>query len=76
MANELDIVALKGARPDLGLGKGERGTVVFVHPNAACEVEFADADGQTRVLQAFPDDELEVVWHARDVAPEPRRAAR
>jgi hypothetical protein len=74
MIEELDVVALKRDRPDLGLKAGEQGAVVLVY-DGAYEVEFVNEDGSTRVMTAFAADDVELVWRVatiRDV--EPRRA--
>jgi len=59
MLDELDVVALLVDRPDLGLGKGQTGTVVCVYgEHEAFEVEFVDNDGLTYGLETFRPDEL------------------
>ncbi|MBI4201394.1 MAG: DUF4926 domain-containing protein [Chloroflexi bacterium] len=50
MIKELDVVALTVDLPDHGLEKGAIGTVVWVYPNQACEVEFLDVQGYTVAL--------------------------
>ena len=44
---ELDVVALVRDRPDLGLARGQVGTVVDDPGGEAVLVEFADANGET-----------------------------
>ncbi|MFC5345148.1 DUF4926 domain-containing protein [Brevundimonas staleyi] len=76
MAEELDVVALKVDRPDLGLVTGDRGAVVMVFDAGACEVEFVNSDGSTRAMATFGADEIEVVWRIADSRqPELRKAA-
>ena len=50
MIEELDVVALKRDRADLGLKAGDEGAVVLVYGDEACEVEFVNPDGTTRVI--------------------------
>ena len=47
MYKELDVVVLRSDQPDLGLRRGDIGTVVGVYSDSAYEVEFVDAGGQT-----------------------------
>ena len=77
MIEELDVVALKRDHPDLGLKAGERGAVVLTYGDEACEVEFVNPDGSTRVMASFPVEDLEVVWRIADhrAAQADRRAA-
>jgi hypothetical protein len=66
MIEELDIVSLKRDRADLGLKAGDEGAVVLVYGDEACEVEFVNPDGSTRVMTALPMGEIEVVWRIAD----------
>ena len=66
MIEELDVVALKRDRADLGLKAGDEGTIVLIYGDEACEVEFVNPDGTTRVMTAFPVEQLEVVWRIAD----------
>jgi hypothetical protein len=77
MIKELDVVALKRDRADLGLKAGDEGAVVLVYGDEACEVEFVNTDGSTRVMAALPVAELEVIWQAAEHRPATpdRRAA-
>lgn len=59
MLDERDIVALLIDRPDLGLDKGQTGTIVSVYgKHEAFEVEFVDDDGFTYGLATFRPHEL------------------
>ncbi|SFI91376.1 DUF4926 domain-containing protein [Caulobacter sp. UNC279MFTsu5.1] len=59
MLDELDVVALLVDRPDLGLSKGQTGTIVCVYgKREAFEVEFVDDDGFTYGLETFRPEEL------------------
>jgi hypothetical protein len=52
MIKELDLVVLRTALPELGLGDGDIGTVVMVHDDGAgYEVEFTALDGRPWVLR-------------------------
>lgn len=75
MAEELDVVAIKKARPDLGLPAGARGTIVMMFDNEAYEVEFVNEDGTTQAMATFLVDEVEVVWRVADMHAARRRAA-
>lgn len=61
---DLDMVALKTARPNDGLAAGTRGTIVLVHttPHTAYEVEFCDASGAMIALVSVLADEVEWIW--------------
>lgn len=68
MIEELDVVALRRDRPDLGLKAGDQGAVVLLYGDA-CEVEFVNQDGSTKVMAAFGLEEVTVVWRAADHRP-------
>lgn len=73
MADELDVVAINQARPDLGLPVGARGTIVMLFDDEAYEVEFVNEDGSTQAMGTFLVDEVEVVWRVAEM--HARRAA-
>ena len=56
----LQVVYVRDAHPELGLAKGECGTVmeVFARPRRAYYVEFVADDGATRTEGAFTPDQL------------------
>lgn len=58
----LQVVYARQARPDLGVRRGECGTVVevFDEPRRAYYVEFVADDGTTHAEGAFTPDELSV----------------
>jgi hypothetical protein len=58
----LQAVHVRHARSDLGVERGERGTVVelFEQPRRAYYVEFVNDDGTTRAEGAFTGEELVV----------------
>lgn len=68
--NELDVVALKADRPDLGLKAGESGTVVIKFNDMDLLVEFSDDAGQELAMAALTADDVEVVWRLGDPLPE------
>jgi hypothetical protein len=55
---ELDVVALTVDLPQLNLVRGQVGTVVFVYPPDAFEVEFVDDDGHTYALTTLSASQL------------------
>jgi hypothetical protein len=65
---ELDEVRAPGSLPEAGVRTGDRGVVVevFEHPSPAVMVEYADEEGQTKVLVLYSPG-LEQVF---EVAPE------
>lgn len=56
----LQLVYVRRAYPDLGVRKGDSGTIVevFDQPHRAYYVEFVNEDGTTRAEGAFTSDEL------------------
>ena len=74
MIEELDVVAVKRDRPDLGLKAGDEGAIVLVYGEGGCEVEFVNPDGSTRVMAALPMDEIEIVWRVAEHPTSSRRA--
>lgn len=77
MAEELDVVVLVKDRPDLGLKKGERGTIVMKFTETDFLVEFADENGVEYAMPTLTADEINVVWRVGDPLDEtrPRRQA-
>jgi len=64
MIEELDVVALLIDRADLGLRKGQVGTVVCRYGEGqAFEVEFVDDDGETYALETFAPEQLLKLYH-------------
>ncbi|WP_439470394.1 DUF4926 domain-containing protein [Brevundimonas sp.] len=66
MADELDVIALKKDRPDLGLKAGQRGTIVLKHDERNFLVEFSDSDGVEYAMPTLTAEEVEVVWRIAD----------
>lgn len=77
MADELDVIALKTDRPDLGLKAGEQGTIVLKYDEQNFLVEFSDSDGVAYAMPTLRADEVDIVWRIADQGPVPvgRRAA-
>ncbi len=64
MIEELDVVALLIDRSDLGLRKGQVGTVVSSYGEGkALDVEFVDDDGATYALETFAPEQLLKLYH-------------
>lgn len=59
----LDVVALLNDRQDLGLVRGQVGTVVEVYEPTVFEVEFNDVQGCPYASEAVSADELMVLHH-------------
>jgi hypothetical protein len=64
---ELDVVALTVDLPELKLVRGQVGTVVFVYPPDAFEVEFVDDSGHTYGLATLNGSQL-LRLHYRPIA--------
>ncbi|HLA69101.1 MAG TPA: DUF4926 domain-containing protein [Bacteroidota bacterium] len=54
----LDLVVLQKNLPTHRLKKGDVGTVVHVHPNNGCEVEFVTLDGKTLAVVSLKSSEI------------------
>ncbi len=59
----LDVVALMEERQDLGLLRGQVGTVVEVYEPGVFEVEFNDLQGRPYALETLHSHELMVLHH-------------
>lgn len=60
----LDVVSTTIPLPGLGIMAGAKGTVVEIYRDGVCEVEFADAEGQTIAMAALLPDQLSLVSSA------------
>ena len=76
MAEALEVVTLTKDRPDLGLKKGERGTIVLKLTETDFLVEFVDENGVECAMPTLTSDEIEVVWRPGDPQPEARPGCR
>jgi hypothetical protein len=59
----LDVVALIENLPELGLYRGQVGTIVEVYEPGVFEVEFSDRQGQTYALETLSDKQVMVLHH-------------
>ncbi len=59
----LDVVALIENLPELGLYRGQVGTIVEVYEPGVFEVEFSDKQGQTYALETLNDKQVMVLHH-------------
>jgi hypothetical protein len=57
----LDVVALTADIREKSLLRGQVGTVVEIHADGQCEVEFVDEEGRTYALEALDRDQLMVL---------------
>ncbi len=64
----LDVVALTCDRPELGLIRGQVGTVVEVLSPSVYEVEFSDDDGKTYARAPVSESELMVLRYVPEHA--------
>ena len=68
MIKEHDRIVLKTELPDLGLRKGDLGTVIMVHHNGAgYEVEFMTIDGETIGVETLLASDIRAV-RRREIA--------
>ncbi len=59
----LDVVALLEDCEDIGLSRGQVGTVVEVYEPGVFEVEFSDDQGRTYALETLPANQLLLLHH-------------
>lgn len=59
----LDVVALTENLPDLGLYRGQVGTIVEVYEPGVFEVEFSDTQGRTYALETIREPQLMMLHH-------------
>lgn len=59
----LDVVALIENLPELGLYRGQVGTIVEVYEPGIFEVEFSDQQGQTYALETLSEQQIMVLHH-------------
>ena len=59
----LDVVALLQDLPELGLIRGQVGTIVEIYEPDVFEVEFIDSNGRTYALETLDDSVLMVLHH-------------
>lgn len=59
----LDVVALLKNFPELGLYRGQVGTIVEEYEPGVFEVEFSDLTGRAYAIVTLPDNQLMVLYH-------------
>jgi hypothetical protein len=59
----LDTVALLEDLPDLGLHRGQVGTIVEIYEPRAFEIEFIDIQGHTYALETLNAEQLILLHH-------------
>jgi hypothetical protein len=68
MIRELDIVILTQDIPNMGLEKGDMGTVVLVHNKGeGFEVEFITLDGETVAVTTLSTSQVRTI-HQKEIA--------
>jgi hypothetical protein len=60
----LDVVTLLENLPELGLYRGQVGTVVDEYDTEFVEVEFSDLQGRTYALEALNKSQLMILHHS------------
>ncbi|MBW4679386.1 MAG: DUF4926 domain-containing protein [Microcoleus vaginatus WJT46-NPBG5] len=59
----LDVVALLEDLPELGLYRGQVGTVVEVYEPEVFEVEFSDFNGKAYAIETLSANQLMILYH-------------
>jgi len=59
--NEIDVVALTQDLPELGLNKGETGTVVDISESGVFLVEFSNETGEMIALKSLKIEQIVLV---------------
>lgn len=59
----LDVVALIEDLPELGLYRGQVGTIVEVYEPGVFEIEFSDTQGRTYALETLRGEQVMVLHH-------------
>jgi hypothetical protein len=59
----LDVVALLDDLPELGLYRGQVGTIVEEYEPSVFEVEFSDLEGRAYALETLPASQLMVLYY-------------
>jgi len=59
----LDVVALVEDLPELGLSRGQVGTIVEEYEQSVFEVEFSDLEGRAYALETLPASQLMVLYY-------------
>jgi len=67
MINELDSIVLTVDLPEHRLQRGDVGTVVLLHGDCGCEVEFVTLDGETLAVVSLARSQVRSIG-AREIA--------
>lgn len=59
--NEIDIVALIEDLPELGLNKGQMGTVVDISESGVFLVEFSNENGEMIALESLKREQIDLI---------------
>lgn len=59
----LDVVALTQNLPELGLHKGQVGTIIEIYEPTVFEVEFVDLKGKTYAVETLNAGQLMQLYH-------------
>ena len=59
----LDVVALLENLPELGLYRGQVGTIVEQYETTVFEVEFSDNKGKAYAIETLKKNQLMVLYH-------------
>ncbi|MDF5722271.1 MAG: DUF4926 domain-containing protein [Rhizonema sp. PD37] len=59
----LDVVALTENLPELGLHRGQVGTIVEQYEPGVFEVEFSNLTGQAYAIETLNDSQLMILYH-------------
>lgn len=59
--NEIDLVALTQDLPELGLNKGDTGTVVDISASGIFLVEFSNENGEMIALESLTREQIDLV---------------
>lgn len=61
----LDVVALIEDLPELGLYRGQVGTIVEVYEPGVFEVEFSDLNGQAYAIETLNANQLMLLYYQK-----------
>ncbi len=59
----LDVVALMENLPELGLYRGQVGTIVEEYEPGVFEVEFSDTTGRAYAIETLTEDKLMILYY-------------
>lgn len=66
MIKEYDVVELLENKPEFGLKKGDKGTVLMILSASPLvyEIEFMDDEGETSALETIDGNSVKLFWSA------------